>query len=98
MPLKCAICGTDKDVDAVCHHCGRPICQGKTCRYLVINDVAFRSKIKFANRLRQFLQRWVLWQKPSTVMVAYHCRVCKEKFHPFNRTFANDQVKKPAKT
>ena len=34
MLRECTSCGTTRDVDAVCHHCGAPLCRDRRfCRF-----------------------------------------------------------------
>ena len=41
MALECASCGSTEKVDAVCHHCGKPLCRDReNCRF-EIEDNAF---------------------------------------------------------
>jgi hypothetical protein len=43
MALECANCGSTENVDAVCHHCGKPLCGDlENCR-CEIEDSAFGS-------------------------------------------------------
>jgi hypothetical protein len=43
MVLECANCGSTENVDAVCHHCGKPLCSDlENCRF-EIEDSAFDS-------------------------------------------------------
>jgi hypothetical protein len=43
MALECASCGSGEKVDAVCHHCGKPLCGDRdSCRF-EIQDSAFGS-------------------------------------------------------
>lgn len=46
MNLQCAVCGSEEDVDVVCHHCGKLLCKNegsremKPCR-LIKKDPVF---------------------------------------------------------
>ncbi len=43
MGLECANCGSNETINAVCHHCGKPLCEDqKNCRF-EIQDEAFRG-------------------------------------------------------
>jgi len=45
MALECASCGSTESVDAVCHHCGKPVCGNReNCRF-EIQDSAFGSML-----------------------------------------------------
>lgn len=44
MSLKCAICNNNA-ANVVCHHCGKPLCDDKKCRFSVDNDDAFSTSV-----------------------------------------------------
>lgn len=77
MALKCAICSTEQQVETVCHHCGKPLCDAH--RVTVTNDRAFVDSP---------FKRFALWllvgdnTKPEPILV-YHCPQCKRKHHFF---------------
>jgi hypothetical protein len=96
MALKCAICGRDKNVDVVCHHCGKPLCDDGQCRFLIPDDPVFTQALRFWQRVKKF-GNWLTGKPAKPSMVAFHCPACKQQFHKRQRTVANDQwVKQPA--
>ena len=44
MLLGCSSCGTTKDVDAVCHHCGAPLCRDRRFCRSEFPDEAFAGR------------------------------------------------------
>lgn len=42
--LHCASCGASQMVNAVCHHCGRPLCNDKQFCRVELNDNAFADQ------------------------------------------------------
>ena len=43
LDLECASCGSTQNVKAVCHHCGRPLCNRDKCQFEV-EDKVFSGK------------------------------------------------------
>ena len=46
MTLRCAFCSKPDEVDAVCHHCGRPLCASDKCRFAKEPDGDFSGRVK----------------------------------------------------
>ena len=39
MAWQCAVCYDGKNVDVVCHHCGKPLCDNEeTCRAFIVDE------------------------------------------------------------
>lgn len=79
MAFKCAICGSEQNVNVVCHHCGRPLCEKH--RQLRVNDKAFVDRWYQAplRALRNALRR--LFRQEVAVLTAYHCSTCSDQHH-----------------
>ena len=92
MALTCAVCGSDKNVNVVCHHCGRPLCEDARCRCLLLEDPAFITPPNFVKQMIRFFQQRFRNQKPSTAVVAFHCPTCKQQYHGFHPAFSNEQL------
>ena len=89
MAWECAVCRKKEDpsgkdsvkIDAVCHHCGKPLCNDSRHRIVIVDpDFSLSDGVSFSE------PGWgdagaALGPQAETRPKAVHCKSCKEKYH-----------------